>query len=184
MLPVYEIKASSEDFRPVINFLDSRNAENDWLLAEEVLMGDRDESEFPKISIHVEHAEGTTWHGYSDGGQGGLYSEEFLRFLGGEVLDDFLLFPAHLNGANYYFLKRLNWRDCFDLVNSQYQFFKSSSEKIRTISAFVFLEENVPRDRLFAITQASTKLLACEELAERIEAGGYRGIECRRLVGV
>lgn len=184
MVRVYEVRPTSEDYRPVIVFHDSRNAENDWLLAEEVLEGVRDELEYPEIAIHVEHRDAVTWHGYVDGGMGGLYSEAFVRFLGSDALSDFQLLPASLNGARYYFLKRVNWRDCFDLVNSKYEYFRSNREKIRSISEPVFVEEGVPRDRLFVVPQMRGILLASEEMVERILKGGYRGVECRELVGV
>ncbi len=183
MVRVYEVRPTSEDYRPVIVFHDSRNAENDWLLAEEVLEGVRDELEYPEIAIHVEHRDAVTWHGYVDGGMGGLYSEAFVRFLGSDVLSDFQLLPANLNGARYYFLKRMNWLECFDLVNSKYKYFRSNREKIRSISEAVFVEEGVPRDRLFAVPQMREVLLASEEMVERILKGGYRGVECRELGG-
>lgn len=183
MVRVYEVRPTSEDYRPVIVFHDPRNAENDWLLAEEVLEGTRDELEYPEIVIHVEHPEATKWHGYVDGGMGGLYSEAFVRFLGSEALSDFQLLPASLNGSRYYFLKRVNWLECLDLVNSKYEYFRSNREKIRSISEAVFVEEGVPRDRLFVVPQMREILLASEEMVERILKGGYRGVECRELGG-
>jgi hypothetical protein len=180
MPAVHKCRWSLEEDRPEIDFEDRKNAANDWLMVGEVVDGTRPVSEYPRVSVHVDHADATRWDCYMDGGTRGLFSQRFVDAVGVSSFLGLTLLPAQLNEATYYFIRCEEATDCLDRAKSVYETFRSDPTAIKRIDHYAFVGESLPDDACFVLPELPD-LLITESVAQRLQAAKLRGLRIQPL---
>src|SRR5262249_36143294 len=108
---VFLVDTSIEESRPKVDF-SHRLSQTDWILVGEVLRGERDEKDYPGVFVLVNDRRALEWDYYANAGTFGFMSERAVNLIRPYSSDYFKFFPAWINAAPYYMLKRVRTLDC------------------------------------------------------------------------
>ena len=171
---VFLVTPSTEEGRPCIDFTFRQNPENNWLLVDQVLRGERPAKDYPSVLILVDHPEAEAWDLYTVPGTFGLMSERAVDLLLPYASGYFQFFQAWLNRASFFFLKRRLALDCLDRERSIFVPFGSGPHAIKLIKRFCFRKECIPDPLLFSIPD-TPDLFATQTIERIIREEGLRG---------
>jgi hypothetical protein len=173
---VFIVKPSIESERPEIEFGLEFNKRNDWLRVGQVLRGQRDEAEYPKVLILALHPQATAWDFYFSGSVFGLMSERAVDLLEPFAANYFKFFQAWLNGASYFFLKSKRTLDCLDRDESHLVPFPSNPSRIMEIKRYRFHKNRIDDPLLFSIPEIP-ELFATPTVEAIMREEGLRGFQ-------
>ena len=172
---VFLVRPSIEEDRPEINFGRPENKKTDWLLVDQVLRGERREEDYPSILVLVDHPEAERWDYYSVAGTCGLMSQRAVDLLEPYALPYFKFFQAWLNGASFFFPKRIHTLDCLDRQRSILVPFRTDPTHVKEIKRYRFRMESIIDPVLFSIPEVPSMFASqtIERLVRERELRGF-----------
>ncbi len=171
---IFEVRTSLEDNRPEIDFEIPENVKINWGLIGEYIAGSRPAQEYVPIEITVLSELATEWDFYFFAAPFGLFSARAVDIFGEKSFKNYHLFPAQINGADYFFLKCLERLDCLDKEKSVYTAFTDAPDRFMTIEKYVFDLKKIDAECFFSIPQNEN--LYCSQVQSRIISKQLKGI--------
>ncbi|WP_459554321.1 hypothetical protein [Lacunimicrobium album] len=171
----FELIHSTEEKRPEINFSTPTNSSIDWEEASAVIVGDLPLENYVPLHISIKSKSYDKWHGYLDGGMGGMFSADFIDSWDDDEFEYYSFLPVFLNASVYYFLRRNQLVDCLDRDRSNLLYYKSNPSEIMTINAFAFTS-TAPKYRFFSIPEYPLRIFASQELQARFQRNPFKGV--------
>lgn len=193
-MAIYQCLPSSEENRPVIDFDDPVNMQNDWdyidaILdsgwddCDQVLNGEISSIDFPHVEIVVEDVDALKWDVYFSSGRG-LYSQRFLDAIGEHSLYGLEPFPAYLNGEVYWYFRCDETLDCLDRTESKFEASSSDPRRVLIIFKAVFRESLIGKDMCFTIPGRENTIYMTEPVVDRLINAKIKGMKLTRDVDI
>jgi hypothetical protein len=173
-MAVFEVSASTEDYRPSIDFDDRANQGIDWKELDEVLLGQRPIGDYRQPSIFVSCQDAIDWGFYQVPGTLGLISAEAVQLVGRDAFRLYKLLPARLNDREFFFLKAYKTLSCLDSSRSDIVYFRSDPDQVKEIRRYAFDKQAIPDPIFFSIPEVPD-LFATPGVREVIVGSGARG---------
>jgi hypothetical protein len=176
---IFEIRTSLEDNRPEIDFELPENGEINWGLIGEYIGGHRPAQEYLPIKITILDKLATEWDFYFFAAPFGMFSAKAVDVLGEKSFKNYHLFPAQINGADYFFLKCLERLDCLNKKKSVYTAFTDVPDRFMLIEKYAFDLEKIDAECFFSIPQNEN--LYCSQVQAKVITEKLRGIRLLNL---
>ena len=171
---VFEVRTSLEDNRPEIDFEIPENDEINWGLIGEYIGGIKPAQEYSPIKITILNEFATEWDFYFFAAPFGMFSAKAVDILGEKSFKNYHLFPAWINGADYFFLKCLERLDYLDKEKSVYTAFTDAPDRFMIIEKYAFDLEKIDAEYFFSIPQNES--LYCSQAQAKVITERLKGI--------
>jgi hypothetical protein len=185
---IYRLRYSIEKHRPKIDFTHPVNQEIDWSALEETLDGCGDVNDYSALDFYVmrpdsdgwdvvTHPEATEWDYYGVAGTFGLFSYRAMKLIGLSCFRHFDLIPAHLNEADYRFLRCKEEIPCFDLTRADVIPFDHAPDRIMEVRKYAFDKSLLDDPLFFCVPEPHGQLFVTEGVRQKALQHKLKGFE-------
>lgn len=175
---VFQLRPTSEDDRPQIDFQRSDTAASDEQVSSLETYSLSSLPSSPVAQLVGTDPSATSWDFFAAPGTLGLVSRRAVDALSPHAGVCFGFVPATLDGAAYSFIVRTGAIDALDRERSKLKYFRSSPHRVQRILEHVFVSEALDGVGLFAVPDDVMGIFATEIVVGAVKNSKLRGFRC------
>lgn len=175
-MAIHQLRPTSEDERPQIDFQRSDTAASDEHVSNLETYSPSSLPATPVAQLVGTDPSATSWDFFAAPGTLGLVSRRAVDALRPHVGGCFGFVPARLDGAPYSFIVRTGTIDALDRERSKLKYFRSSPHRVLRILEHAFHREALEDVGLFAIPESLMGIFGTEVAVRDLKDAGLRGL--------
>jgi hypothetical protein len=173
-MTVYELRPTSDDDRPQIDFQHPRASATPESVSNLETCATLPSP--PPARLFGSGPSTTSWDFFAVPGTLGLFSQRAVELLSPHANGCFGFVPATLDGAPYAFVVRTGTLDALDHARSELTFFRSNPERVKRVVRHAFRRASLDGVGMFAIPEDLASIYATEGVVRTAELAGLRGL--------